>query len=416
MTVTARLFRVICTASGSVRATTLGCVLLTACAPSVRNAAHTSATADPPGRLVIVGGALRSSNEAVYRAILNGRDGSAPLCVIPTASGGDPERTIAGAVAVFEDWGGAGAATGIPIWTADPAAAHDPLVAAQIRGCSGFYFTGGVQSRIVTVFRPNGGSTPAYEALMSRFRGGAVVAGSSAGAAIMSDPMIAAGSTTGALASGVQRGAAESDEADDAPDITGVSIVPGLGFLRTALVDQHFLARGRVGRLATAILDLNEYDLGFGIDENTALVVDGHIVQPAGLSGVVVIDARGATRSGPSAIDLRLHLISAGDSFDMDSRVVTRAAGRTSLAVATDTIVAPDEPFARWAFLHLLHQFARSPQQSVTMSVPGAELTLRKGPDFTAYSGTGTGVQDLPETLSITGLRLDVTRRLDSRP
>lgn len=362
------------------------------------------------GRLVIIGGGLGRSNEAVYRAILDGRDGTAPLCVIPTAGAGDPQRIIAGAVAIFDEWGGPGTATGIPLSTANPEAALDPLVAAQIRGCSGFYFTGGVQSRIATVFRPDGRSTPAYDALMWRFREGAVVAGSSAGAAIMSDPMIAGGSTTGALEHGVVRGAAESDEDDDAQPIRGVSIVPGLGFFPHAIVDQHFLARGRIGRVIAAVLDLEEFDLGFGIDENTALVVDGTSVHAAGASGVIVVDARDAARDGRSATDVKLHLIAPGDRFDIAARRLTHASGRTALTASPDRVAVPDDVFARWTFLHVLHQFARSPERQLALNVPGGRLVLRKAPDFAAAHGTGTGVQDLPATLSITGMRLDITR------
>lgn len=362
------------------------------------------------GRLVIIGGGLRGSNEAVYRAILDGRDGTAPLCVIPTAGAGDPQRTIASAVAVFDEWGGAGTATGIPLSTANPEAARDPIVAAQIRGCSGFYFTGGVQSRIVNVFRPGGTSTPAYDALMSRFRDGAVVAGSSAGAAIMSDPMIAGGSTTGALEHGVQRRVAESNEDEDTPRLRGVTIEPGLGFFAEAIFDQHFLARGRIGRLISAVLDLEEFDLGFGIDENTALLLDGADAQVAGASGVVIVDGRGARRTGRSATDLKLHLMAPGDRFDVETRRIRPAAERTALPVTAATVAVPEDVLARWAFLHVLHEFALSSEQRLVLSVPGGELVLRKGPEFTATAATGTGVQDLPASLSITGLHLDVVR------
>ena len=388
----------------------LACALVTACVsiPGATRPGESGADGQN-GRLVIVGGGLRGSNEAVYRTILDGRDGDAPLCVVPTASAGDPQRTIARAVAVFDEWGGPGTATGIPLSTESAETADDPLVAAQIRGCSGFYFTGGVQSRITAVFRPRGRSTPAYDALMWRFREGAVVAGSSAGAAIMSDPMIGGGSTTGALEHGIHRAAAESDEDDGATPGRGVSIMPGLGLFSAAIVDQHFLARGRIGRLITAVLDVEEFDLGFGIDENTALVVVGSTVTVAGASAVVIIDARHATRDGRSATDVKLHLIAPGDRFDVDSRRVMPGDGNT-LPASSDTVDVPDDVLARWAFLHVLHQFARSPEQQLALSVPGGRLILRKGPDFTATAGAGTGVQDLPAALSITGLRLDVVR------
>jgi cyanophycinase len=230
----------------------------------------------------------------VHRATLAGRQGSGPLCVIPTASG-DVDGAIEYAVDLFNRYGGPNTAVGIRLSVDEPAAAHDDAIVARILGCSGFWFSGGVQSRTVRLFRPDGGSTPAYEALLQRHADGAVVGGSSAGAAIMSDPMIAGGSTTGALARGVSRDRAERDEEEN-DDYAGggISITTGLGFLGPAIVDQHFLARGRIGRLITAVLDLDEYDVGFGIDENTALVVDGDTAYALGESGVIALDARAA--------------------------------------------------------------------------------------------------------------------------
>jgi len=267
-----------------------------------------------------------------------------------------------------------------------------------------------VQSRIVDVFRPRGAATPAHDALMARFRDGAVVAGSSAGAAIMSDPMIAGGSTREALRLGAQqRETSSSDEDDDAP--SGVLIEPGIGFLRHAIVDQHFLARGRIGRLIAAVVDLERFDLGFGIDENTALVVDGSVVAPVGASGVIVVDEKGATRSASGVTGLGLHLLGTGDSFDIDTRRVTNASTGSPLTPSTTSVTVPDDLFARWAFLHLLHEFARAPQTEITLAFNGGRMVLRKGPDFAERSNAGgTGVQDTPAALSITGLQLDVIR------
>jgi cyanophycinase len=357
------------------------------------------------GRLVIVGGGLSRDTEAVYRAVLDGRAGDGPLCVIPTA-GAEPESAITSTVAAFARYGGT--AEGVLISTDNPEAADDARIADQLRRCSGFYFTGGVQSRIVSVFRPAGHSTPAHDAVMERFRNGAVVAGSSAGAAIMSDPMIAGGSTTLALARGVRRGDSGTDD-DDEAGAGAVSVTTGLGFL-PAIVDQHFLARGRIGRLITAVLDLGEFDVGFGIDENTALVVEGTSARPVGASGVVVIDARHAYRAGRSASGVDLHLLSAGDSYDMLSGRVTMAPDKQPPPAAAQQVALPDDIFARWSFLHLLHHFGTAAQTDVSMSVEGGELRLHRSAHFNAASRAGEGVQGTPSGLSVTGLKLDVRR------
>src|SRR4051812_32089450 len=230
----------------------LGVVALTVAAAT---AAHRPAA--KLGRLVIVGGALADSNEAIYRAILDARLGSGPFCIFPTAAA-TPETSIDGPVKAFEKYSGPGTAKGILVSSAKPETARDSAVVAQISACSGFFFVGGVQSRVIMAFRPDGKPTPAYDALMARWREGAVVSGSSAGAAIMSDPMIAGGTSAGAITRGLRRTTVAASDSNEAT--SGVTITTGLGFFPAALADQHFLARGRFGRLLVALLDLDQFD------------------------------------------------------------------------------------------------------------------------------------------------------------
>jgi cyanophycinase len=384
-------------------------------------AVHASASAQ--GRLVVAGGGVSRDNAALYEAVLDGRHGDGPICVIPTASAGlgGARSSINSSVATFERHGGAGAAVGILMSTDNPEAAHDAGVAAQVRGCAGFYFTGGVQSRTVAVLRPDGEATPVLEALLARYRDGALVGGSSAGAAIMSDPMIAGGSPATALARGVARGVAQGgsqggagggDEGEEGAEAApvGVRVTPGIGFLPGAIVDQHFLARGRIGRLVAAVLDLDEFEVGFGVDEDTGLVVDGRTVHAVGSSGVVIVDSRGAVRDGRSARDVRLHLLGSGASYDMATGALDVDAGMQALPRDGGAVGAPEDPFARWAFLHLLHGFALSQQQSVTVPFNGGELVLRKGPAFTAVSSGSEGVEGTPACFTVRDVRLDVRR------
>jgi cyanophycinase len=363
-----------------------------------------------PGRLVIIGGGLGRDNEQVYTTILDGRQGDGPLCIIPTA-GADPAAGMDGPVANFDRWGGAGTARGVLVSAQAPATAYDADVSEQISGCSGFFFTGGVQSRILAAFRPGGQATPAYEALMKRWREGAVVAGSSAGAAMMSDPMIAGGSSAGAIAGGIRSAALPDSEADDGAG-GRVSVAPGMGLFQGGIVDQHFLARGRIGRLLVAVLGLDEFHHGFGIDENTALVADGSRISAAGASAVVIVDASQAQRTGRGGTGIRLHLMAAGDSYDLDTRRLVIAADKTPLPVrdgnATATATAHPDIFARWALLHLLHEFAGSSRTELVAPVDGGELVLRKNADFAARSRGGAGVEGTPEALTVTGITLDL--------
>ena len=291
-----------------------------------------------PGRLVIVGGALSPDNEAVYQAVLDGRLGDGPVCVIPTA-GGDPAASMASAVERIDRWGGAATAQGVLVTVDAPERADDAEVAAQLRGCSGFYFTGGSQSRIVAAFRPDGRATLGYEALISRWREGAVVAGSSAGAAMMGGHMISGGASMDAFEVGV----------GDDPE--GVEVTQGMGFFDQGWLDQHFLARGRWGRLLMTALRAPPYAVGYGIDENTALVVDGDRATVVGASGVVVINARNA--QGDDVVEgITLELLGAGDAIDLQSLEVTPAAGKLAVEpVPASSAVDLTDPFARWALL-----------------------------------------------------------------
>jgi cyanophycinase len=384
----------------------LGAIALAAAATTL-SAAHRPTA--QPGRLVIVGGALADSNAPVYRAILDARLGKGSFCVFPTAAA-TPETSIDGPVRAFEKYSGSGTAKGILISSAKPETARDPAIVAQIRECSGFFFVGGVQSRVIMAFRPDGKPTPAYDALMERWRQGAVVSGSSAGAAIMSDPMIAGGTSAAAILRGLRRTTVAASDSEEAT--SGVTITTGLGFFPAALADQHFLARGRFGRLLVALLDLDQFDLAFGIDENTALVVDGNTVWNPGASDVVIMDERPARHDGKSATGVRVHLMGAGDRFDLATRTIAISPDKTPLPRATtsERVDAPKDVFARWELLHLLDRFSRTVQTDVVIPLDGGQLTIRKDATFRAVAGTGAGVQGAPAGLAMTGLSFDLRR------
>jgi cyanophycinase len=346
-----------------------------------------------PGRQVIVGGALQTDNTEVYEAILAGRSGDGPLCVIPTASA-DPEGSMNSYVSAFDALAGEGTAQGIPISVENGEMANDPELAQQMRLCSGFFFTGGSQSRIMNVFEPGGTPTLISQALWERYEAGAVVSGSSAGAAIMTDPMIAGGGSVGALESGVSSG----------EDGEGVRLTPGFGFLDVGLVDQHFLARGRWGRLAVAVLASPEDPLGFGIDENTALVVEGDLARVVGASGVVFMDGRSAAseEGGNGGYGIRLFLLGKGDSVNLVSGEVTPDPTKTELPGEGlfDAAVGA-EPFARWVLLHILHELATTTDERLTLRQGEHFMELRKGPGFRASSWDGMGVEGTPSGLSM---------------
>jgi cyanophycinase len=175
---------------------------------------------------------------------------------------------------------------------------------------SGIFFTGGDQLRITGIL----GGSILGQALHAAFRAGVMIAGTSAGASVMSETMLVGG----------------SDDATPKKEI--IRMAPGLGLLRNVVVDQHFAQRGRIGRLL-AVVAHNPYILGVGIDEDTAIDVSHNgLCKVIGSGTVTIIDGRHVSHSNvsesspdqPLALtDIRLHILSRGFGFHLTERLVT---------------------------------------------------------------------------------------------
>ena len=375
------------------------------------------------GALVVIGGALSPDNEAVYRAILDRRMGDGPVCVVPTASA-EPAESGGSAVERFDRYGGAGSAVALELMVDHPEGAADPVMVERMGECAGFYFVGGQQSRITRLLGTEESPTPVLTALMHRFGEGAVVSGSSAGAAIMSHPMIGGGASAEAVQEGVLWRVGQGDggnggageEGGEEPG--GVILDGGLGLLDGVLVDQHFLARGRIGRLITAVLDPRTSELGMGVDENTALVVEDGVARVVGASGVVVVDgstATGEARGTPGSPlrtggvrDVTVHLLGPGDGYDLARREVLPAAGTSSPGDHPGDGEGGGDLFARWEFLHALRELAGPSGDSVASTGEGLRMVVRKGPGFQARVRTGEGVQGVEEGFGAGPFRVDL--------
>lgn len=261
-------------------------ICLGACAAT---SAHRPGAADDPraGHLVIVGGGLQDDNRAVYErfaALASARgDRHTLIGIIPIASG-DGLKAGEEAADRWAKWVNNRVEV-IPMTKDDAALAADPCVVQVIDRCSAVWFIGGDQSRITAVLRPDGRSTPALEALRRLLTRGGVIGGTSAGAAIMSDPMILGGTSADS------RGAGATTSDPDNPARSGVRTGPGLGFFSDGIVDQHFLERNRMGRLIDAVRSTGRR-FGYGVSENCAMVVDlqRRVVECIGVNGVCVID------------------------------------------------------------------------------------------------------------------------------
>jgi len=183
-------------------------------------------------------------------------------------------------------------------------------VARLLDGVTGIWFGGGDQNRLADVLR----GTPTERAIHSRYAAGAVIGGTSAGAAVMSAVMI----------TGSERmpGGARPDTTLDWVTIARDNTVTADGFslMDNAVIDQHFVRRKRHNRLISLVLERAPH-LGAGIDESTALIVrpDG-VWQVRGASVVVIYDARQATLTprgqALGASGMQVHVLPAGSTFD----------------------------------------------------------------------------------------------------
>jgi cyanophycinase len=186
--------------------------------------------------------------------------------------------------------------------------ASDPKILRVLDDATAVFFTGGDQLKITSQI----GGTPVYDRVLEMYQAGGVVAGTSAGASVVCGTMLTAGTgrTSPRLGESVQ-------------------MAPGLGFIRNMIIDQHFAERGRMGRLLAAVAQ-NPRTLGLGIDENTAVVIDSsESFYVVGAGAVYAIDGRyisysNVTEGNPdktlAVYDLKVHVLTEGDSFDLETR------------------------------------------------------------------------------------------------
>jgi cyanophycinase len=258
------------------------------------------------GTLFLVGGGPQPPALVEEFVTLAGGPGKARIVVLAMASASGQESGQTKA----EQLKGLGAHA-INVYV-DRRQADTDSVVHLLRDATGIWFGGGLQSRLADVLV----GTRTSEAIHARYRAGAVVGGTSAGAAIMSTPMI----TGSEMRRGGDRYPADSSLIFITVDRKNVETAPGLGLITTAIIDQHFLRRKRHNRLISLVLE-GPVRLGAGIDESTALVIepDGSW-RVSGASSVVVYDARRATVSAPSAplggSNVQMHVLSAGGRFD----------------------------------------------------------------------------------------------------
>jgi cyanophycinase len=256
------------------------------------------------GTLIIIGGHEEREGEAIILRAVAERVKGGKL-VVATLATSTPEET-------YQEYRRAFTALGVKqIVHLDVSDREDLLRNPRlelIEGASVVFFTGGGQLRITTQF----GGTRLCEQIQEFYRRGGTIAGTSAGASVMSDTMLVSG------------------EADSSHRVgANLLMAPGLGYIKDVIIDQHFAERGRIGRLLGAVAQ-NPRFLGIGLDENTAIIVEKeNRVRVLGAGAVYVVDGRQVTCTNMdddnqnrtlSIFNVRLHVLSQGDEFDLWTR------------------------------------------------------------------------------------------------
>ncbi len=262
------------------------------------------ALSETQGQLVIIGGAEDKEGDCkILREFVRRAGGTNARIVIMTAATELPREVGENYIRVFERFGAE------DVRIIDTVQREDASSASYLEAidkATGVFFTGGDQARITSILK----DTELDAAIHKRYQEGIVVGGTSAGAAMMPDMMIVEG------------------DSETNPRIDVVEMGPGMGFLPGVVIDQHFSQRGRLGRLIAALAQQPAV-LGFGIDENTAIVVSDNQFEVIGEGAITVVDESSVTHSNvgeilrdePLAVcGARLHILPDGYKFDLKTR------------------------------------------------------------------------------------------------
>ncbi|MGC5326909.1 cyanophycinase [Brevibacillus sp. SYSU BS000544] len=291
-------------------------------AASMQEGYANESTSAAKGTLVIIGGNLETNNAEVYNQMIELAGGKerAIIGIFPTASG-----SMTSSESMKQDF----EAYGIPsdrVRIIDiteknyPDKVNNAEVAKAVSECTGLFFVGGDQSRITKAFyNEDGTNTKVLDAVWEVYKSGGMIGGTSAGAAIMSNPMILNATSLEAFELGVTYDGEKP----------GLWVTKGLGFFEGGIVDQHFSKRGRIGRLVVALVH-EKINYGFGIDENSAMVVKGSEIQVIGASGMFLVDVSkvSTTKSG-AYTNVDVSYIEKGDKYNFATKKFTLDKSKT---------------------------------------------------------------------------------------
>jgi cyanophycinase len=257
------------------------------------------------GRLFIVGGHEdKEGDRQILQEIVRDAQSGDHSLVIVTVATQEPEEMARTYLRVF---GELGVARVEVLDIRERREADSDEAMEKLKNAGVIFFTGGDQLRITSQI----GESRVYHHMREMLRKNLTIAGTSAGAAAMPETMITGGPS------------------DESNRISSLSMAPGLGFIRGVVIDSHFAQRGRMGRLLGAVAQ-NPRNLGLGIDEDTAVVMEGEtLFRVVGTGAVYVVDGSEISFSSfaeRSASDVtcihnaRVHVLGDGSWFDLSQR------------------------------------------------------------------------------------------------
>ena len=273
------------------------------------------------GRLVAIGGGEDKEGDCrVLKEVVKLARGPKARIVVMTVATDHPEESGGEYVEVFKHLGVDDVRE---VDVSSRADALDEKALEAIKEATCLFFTGGDQLHVTSLI----GGTGMQALIHRRFERGMLVAGTSAGAAMMSNSMIVKG------------------ESDENPRFERVQLGPGMDLLIGAVIDTHFSQRGRFGRLLTAIAHYPQ-DLGIGIDEDTAMVVNRGEFEVVGSGAVTVIDGGAMTYTNLPYVEseeslalygVRVHVLSEGHKFNLTTREPVVAEPKAKRRGASDS-------------------------------------------------------------------------------
>ncbi|HEY4733767.1 MAG TPA: cyanophycinase [Gemmatimonadaceae bacterium] len=256
------------------------------------------------GSLLIIGGHEDKEDEKVILRMLAKKVGKAGKLVVATIASDSPK-------AMFEQYDATLRGIGMRhihhLYVESREEARDESKLRILRDADAVFFTGGDQLKITSQI----GDTPIFSRVHEIYNAGGVIAGTSAGASVMTETMMVAGN---------------GDKSHRIGSM--LKLAPGFGLLPGVIVDQHFAERGRIGRMLGAIAQ-NPRMLGIGLDEDAGILVRRGRFQVVGSGAVYVVDGSKVSFSNvnearpddPLCIyGVKLHVLNQSDSFDLNKR------------------------------------------------------------------------------------------------